>query len=237
MADHAVGAAGTLSIVDNGWDRVELWVRCSDPATNDGGYQWGGVVNGVGVGGTVSLGAGFGSRLLGAWTVTTSQNVTISQYNTGTYGLGGAASFTDFVFRSTVPATPGAPVASELGPTSMRLTWTIPGNGGSSIDQMLLRRSTDPAFGTYTDFPQSAGATTAVVSGLTPGTKYYWRVYAHNARGYSASSAITNATTLSGFKHWNGTTWQPTILRAWDGTQWKVCQLKAWDGTTWKVCG
>ncbi|AZS39976.1 MULTISPECIES: fibronectin type III domain-containing protein [Microbacterium] len=237
MADYAVGARGTLRITDDG-STVAFYVLCSDPQTFVGSYSWYGTVNGVGVGGTVSLGKGFGSRLLGAWNVGYTQTVSLGQNATGTSGLGGAASFSTGIYRATVPGTPGTPSVSEIMPQSMRLTWTIPGNGGAGIDQMLLRRSTDPNFGTYTDFPQGGGVTTAVVSGLIPGTVYYWRVYAHNAVGYGPSSGIANARTLSGFKAWNGTQFKNTILRVYDADgQFKLCILREWDGTNWKVCG
>lgn len=97
---------------------------------------------------------------------------------------------------ATAPAKPAAPTASSVTTTSMRLSWKIPSNGGAAIDQMLLRRSSKPDMSAYTDYPQAANATTAVVNGLTPGTPYYWAVFAHNPVGYSARSGILTQATL-----------------------------------------
>ncbi|QUE25333.1 minor tail protein [Microbacterium phage Fizzles] len=97
---------------------------------------------------------------------------------------------------ASVPAAPGTPTATEITPNSVRLTWTIPANGGMPIDQMLLRRSTSADFSKdVVDTPLAANATTAVATALNPGTTYYWRVYAHNVVGYSAPSGTRQATT------------------------------------------
>lgn len=98
---------------------------------------------------------------------------------------------------ATVPATPGTPTVSEIGTDSMRLSWGIPSNGGAGIDQMLLRRYANAdGSGPYVDYPQGGGATSAVVSGLTPGAPYYWAVYAHNRVGYSGRSGLRGTRTL-----------------------------------------
>jgi hypothetical protein len=43
--------------------------------------------------------------------------------------------------------------------------------------------------------------------------------------------------TLSGFPHWNGTAWEPTLLRYWDGTAWSLVDLKTWTGSAWVPTG
>lgn len=96
-----------------------------------------------------------------------------------------------------IPNQPATPTASEVQPTSMRINWSIPGNGGSAIDQMLLRRSVNPDLSTpYFDFPQAASATSALITGLTPATTYYWAVFAHNAVGYSPRSGVLTQATV-----------------------------------------
>ncbi|WP_029259747.1 MULTISPECIES: fibronectin type III domain-containing protein [unclassified Microbacterium] len=238
IASVNTGNSGTLFIDDDGV-YIRLYIENRGTQTFANGKAWSVSFSGIGNdGGTFNIGKGYTKiQVGGAYAPGYSQTVTFTMGATGTTGLGGPTSVSANIFRATIPGTPGTPTISEVMPQSMRLTWTIPGNGGAAIDQMLLRRSTDPNFGTYTDHPQGGGVTTAVVSGLTPGVVYYWRVYAHNAVGYSPASGDSNARTLSGFKAWNGTAWKPTILRAWDGSQFKVCILREWDGTQWKVCG
>lgn len=99
---------------------------------------------------------------------------------------------------ATIPATPAAPAVSEITATGMRLTWSIPANGGAGIDQMLLRRfSAADGSGPYVDYVNSGNATSRVVTDLSPGTQYYWAMYAHNAVGYSGRSGLTGGRTRS----------------------------------------
>lgn len=97
------------------------------------------------------------------------------------------------------PTAPGTPVASEILPQSMRLTWSASSdNKGSSIDHYLLRRyETSNGTGSYTD--STANDLSRVISGLTPGKTYSWRVYAHNGSygGYSAASGLLVAATMA----------------------------------------
>lgn len=187
---RSVGTAGTMIIRDHG-TTVEFIIACSDPWTNIGQYNWSGTVNGVGVGGTVSLGAGFGSRSLGSWSVTSTQTVSFSQAATGTQGLGGAATLSANINRGSAPGKPGKPVQSEVTTTSMRLTWTLPADGGSPLDQILIRANlTSPVDqGNYWNQATLPGnATSHVVTGADPGLMYYWCVYARNANGYGPRS-------------------------------------------------
>lgn len=97
------------------------------------------------------------------------------------------------------PTIPGTPIASEILPTSMRLTWTASAdNRGSAIDHYLLRRyETSDGTGAYVD--NIANNLTRVITGLLPGKQYSWRVYAHNGSsgGYSPSSAVLTISTLA----------------------------------------
>lgn len=98
------------------------------------------------------------------------------------------------------PQTPAAPTATEVLTTQMKLNWSIPGNNGNAIDQMLLRRYDSAAAASagspYTDYQRPANATSHTVTSLTPGTNYWWAVYAHSALGYSPRSGVTQQATL-----------------------------------------
>lgn len=147
-------------------------------------------------------------RVVGQSTITTTDSATSPIISSGllpTVRYEWRASAVFGTYRSpwtaweSTPAAPTGLTASEVAPTSMRLTWVIPtDNGGNALTQMMLRRSTDPFFGTYTDLPLTAGATTALVTGLTDGTTYYWRVFARNSVGYSVGSTALTQATLPG---------------------------------------
>src|SRR5678815_4238947 len=96
-----VGTAGTMSIYDNGTNGVEFLIGCSDGATFVNQYTWTGVVNGVGVGATITLRSGGGQRSLGSWTVAPSQPVSWHPSHPGTSGLGGGEDISGFVSRAT----------------------------------------------------------------------------------------------------------------------------------------
>lgn len=199
--DHAVGNNGTLRIVDDG-SAVHFYVLCSNPATFTGSYQWYGTVNGVGVGGTVSLSAGFGTRHLGSWAVSTTQWVGLGQNDTGTSGLGGASSFNAPINRATVPPAPymtGFGVnPDQITATSMRVRFNGQGDGGSPITQWNLQRATDAAFTQNVVTITSTG--TSIVQGLTPGVTYWWRANGQNAVGTSAWSPdpVSASTVVTG---------------------------------------
>lgn len=192
------GTRGTLIIDDDGY-YIRFYLSQGDSATFIGspGKDWWGTVNGVAVGGKWTWASGGGTRLIaGPWAVTYTQSIGFAIGATGTQGFGGGATAYGTAGRATVPGTPGTPSASNVQPTSMTLSWAIPGNGGANIDQMLLRRSTDPNFGSYVDYPLAGNVSSHSVTGLTPNTTYYWRVYAHNGIGYSSPSGTLTQATL-----------------------------------------
>lgn len=197
-----VGSAGVLTIRDTG-STVEFWVSCTDPATNVGSYSWFGTINGVGVGGTVSLPAGFGHRLLGSWNVTTTQTVTQGQNATGTMGLGGAASHSASINRTPPAGVPGAPswsgAAYDVNPFGFRQNFTRGAANGSAIifEQAEYYNNAgltgSPIWingignGVYTS-PTNDG-------GLSPNQTVWIRIRSQNGVGWSAWSSTISRTT------------------------------------------
>lgn len=190
MADYGVGNRGTLRVTDDG-SVVRFYVLCSDPQTFVGSYRWYGTVNGVGVGGTVSLGRGFGSRELGAWGVGGTQYVTIGQQATGTSGLGGAASFNTYIFRPTAPGAPVSVGVDEITATSARYRFSGTTDGGSGILEWQAQAATNAAFTSNVQTVGSNGTTT--FTGLLPGNTYYFRSRGRNAVGWSGWSNTISA--------------------------------------------
>ena len=71
--------------------------------------------------------------------------------------------------------SPNKPVATEITPTSMRISWTVPANtGGALIEGYLLRRYEDGSKAYVDNF---ANNLSRVITGLIPGKKYNWAVY------------------------------------------------------------
>jgi hypothetical protein len=87
-----------------------------------------------------------------------------------------------------LPTAPGTPTASSTG-TSATITWTAPAdNGGQAVTGYRIQRSTDNI--NFSTLVANTGTTTLTYTntGLTPGTKYYYRVAAINAVATSAGS-------------------------------------------------
>jgi Fibronectin type III domain len=73
------------------------------------------------------------------------------------------------------------------------LAWAVPAsNGGAAIDKYAVQRATG-ATGTWTTTATTTGLN-YTASGLTNGIKYFFRIRAHNAAGWSPASAVHAAT-------------------------------------------
>ncbi|MFM8529029.1 MAG: fibronectin type III domain-containing protein, partial [Ilumatobacteraceae bacterium] len=95
------------------------------------------------------------------------------------------------------PLAPTA-LAAAPGTTNAALSWSAPtNNGGAPIIGYRIDRSADGV--TWTTVTSSTGttATSALVSSLSPGTAYQFRVYALNANGTGLPSISASATTIS----------------------------------------
>ena len=106
----------------------------------------------------------------------------------------GAAS----IVATTTPfTTPGAPrnVASFVGDKEVVLSWSAPSNtGGSAITGYVVQQSTNGTTWTTVDTPSVAST---VISGLTNGTNYSFRVFAVNAAVTNVNNIATSGATAS----------------------------------------
>jgi hypothetical protein len=94
----------------------------------------------------------------------------------------------------TKPTPPRSPAAAPTNLSGqVRLTWLAPAsNGGSAVSDYVIQRSTNGT--TWTSLSDGVNtATTYLVPGLSNGTRYYFRVFARNAVGYSAASPAVSA--------------------------------------------
>ena len=102
-------------------------------------------------------------------------------------------------------AAPGMPTgvtaaADEITPTTIKVTWTAPDDGGAAITGYMVERGQMPEGSSNLPFPPPDMTWVAVTpahtgteteymdEGLDPNTTYYYRVRAMNAEGYGAWS-------------------------------------------------
>ena len=88
-------------------------------------------------------------------------------------------------------------ISPANGATSIATNPTLSWNPNSSATSYAVQVSTDSLFGSYAYNQSGITATSQAVSGLTVGTKYYWRVNASNGYGTSGWSSVWNFTTVA----------------------------------------
>lgn len=196
MTDYkkATGSSATMMIRDTG-SVVEFWINSNNSSTFTSSLPWGYTVNGITGSGSKAYSAGAGWVKLGSWTVSANQTVTFRIGATGTSGFGGPTTFSQAINRTTVPAAPSGFSASSIGGTSITGDFNMGSNGGSALDAWRVGWGTSSAAPQHFTSANSAG--TATITGLTPGTTYYFWSQVHNALGWSPYGYRTSAKTLS----------------------------------------
>ncbi|MGD0591525.1 MAG: fibronectin type III domain-containing protein [Bacteroidota bacterium] len=173
--------------------------------------------------GTIAIEAGFGYVTgINAPSIlpnppTAAQLLCLQTENTNTFSNGQQnqltampQNYSRYTFTPKIPATPSNLTFSAVTPTSMTLNWT---DNASNEVGYAIYNSTDGI--NYTFVTQlAANSISYPAAGLSPGTTYYWNVYAVTEGGLSASlngsQATTAATNFTSFQtgNWNtGSTW------------------------------
>ena len=95
------------------------------------------------------------------------------------------ASNTTSAIPRTKPTAPRSLAAAATGASGqIRLAWLAPSsNGGSAITDYVIQRSPNGTTGWVTISDGVSTATAYTVTGLTNGTRYYFRVFARNVVG------------------------------------------------------
>jgi predicted phage tail protein len=89
----------------------------------------------------------------------------------------------------TVPMAPRSPTATP-GNTTVKLTWLRPSsNGGAAINKYAVQRAVAGGAWKTISSPTTRSYT---AGGLVNGTKYYFRIRAHNAAGWGPYSTVVN---------------------------------------------
>lgn len=238
MTDYtrSTGNSGTMMIRDTNpgaaSGNVEFWLNSNNSTTFNHALPWYYVING-GYSGplTHNYNANSGWNLLGAWNITYSQTVTFGIGNTGTSGFGGPTEFQQFIQRATVPAAPSNPTFTNIGPTSVTVNWTPNSNGGASIDNYevgwALTNTAPTSSVTSTTSPKT-------VTGLSPGTTYYFWVRAHNSVGWGAYSGPIAQATIAGVRFKDGGVWKIAIPYVRHSGIWKLARPYVKIGGIWK---
>lgn len=196
MPDYtkSTGSTGSMMIRDTG-SVVEFWLKAGSATwvpqmpwrykANDSTTAWK----------TISYQGSGSYKQLGSVTVSTSQTVSFYLGETNTNGLAGPTTLSASLSRSKPPA-PTAPKISNITKTSVLADSDSNGSGSSDVLRWQIgygRGSSEP-----TDFVDAVLSTgEATITGLVPGSTYYFWARGLNAVGWSAWSARSSAKTHS----------------------------------------
>lgn len=232
MVDYTkpTGAGGTMMIRDLGW-RVEFWIKAGSTNTwfASSSFSW--VIDGSGSG-TFSYSTGAAWKLVFARDATYSQNVTFAIPYTGTTGIGGPTSFTQWINRAVVPEPPYGPEIYNIQARQVTVRMYDRGNGGSPIFTRVIGYGKDPNTPIHQMTVDGTGIGT--ITGLTPGRMYYFWVSVQNAMGWSGWGTRTNARTLGGAFVKVGATWYDALPYVRVNGVWKAATPWGKSGGTWK---
>ncbi len=120
----------------------------------------------------------------------------VLNFNDGTYSTAGSSSYAaNITIASLIPSAPVATAASGITDIAFNANWAVSsGATGYYLDVATDSLFTIPVSGFIN---KSVGnVTTYQVIGLSPNTKYYYRVRANNSNGTSPSSNVVSVTTL-----------------------------------------
>ncbi|AVD99450.1 hypothetical protein SEA_BING_28 [Streptomyces phage Bing] len=133
-----------------------------------------------------------------------------------------------------VPDPPTAPLLAAVRMTSVDVAFTANGNGGSPITGYEVGYSTSASGSPTTTISATSPKT---ITGLVPGTLYYFRTRAKSSVGWSAWSAATSIRTLAGAYVKVGAEWKLAVPYVKVDGVWKLAEpwtkaVGVWKRTT-----
>lgn len=131
------------------------------------------------------------------------------------------------------PSPPAAPTITSITMTSVVVNFTPPNNGGSAITGYQVGYSTSSTGPSTT----VSGNSPRSITGLQPGTTYYFWVRAQNSVGLGPWSAATTAQTVAGVMVKVGTEWKIAVPYVRVGGVWVIAQPWVRVAGVWKESG
>lgn len=127
------------------------------------------------------------------------------------FGRGGAGNTNDnngtnrtdgalyvYLVYGNVPDAPGAPAIAPNGATGATFSWSSPGDfGDMPVTGYRVQYSTDPTFATGVTSVEAGLVNSLVISGLTGGATYYFRVQSENPVTDAAGTWSLSSSTVS----------------------------------------
>lgn len=131
---------------------------------------------------------------------------------------------------SRIPDAPSIPAFSSVKQTSLVASFTPNGTGGLPILQYQLGYGTTSAANTTT----ITSAESQPITGLFPGTVYYFRARARNSVGWGPWSAVSSVSTMAGVRVYSGGRWKLAIPYVRTGGVWKRAMTFGKSAGVWK---
>lgn len=252
VASHMTGFSGqlssqdgswTLPVIPQTWNAPSLPVISSIAATSafvtfsDGG-------GGVGAVDSRQIAYGTSTSVGSATTISSDGSTSISGLSAGTTyyvwaRVHNAAGYSSWSSRASfttlrVPDAPTTPVISNVKPTTADIAWTANGTGGSPITGFDVGYGTSPSSPTTT---VPADTSPITITGLTPGTTYYFWARAKNIVGNSPWSGVASTMSISGVRINVAGVWKLAVPYVRSSGIWKLARpyvksLGEWKETT-----
>lgn len=163
-------------------------------------------------------------------TVTYTQTVKFSIDATHNVKIGGPFTLSVNIKRPSIPGAPSAVTISSITPTTARVVFTDGVTNGAPIDSRQI------GYGLNSNTPQTMVASDkdTIVSGLFPGTTYYFWARTHNFAGWSAWSPVRSATTTAtAHLNVNGV-WKTAVVYVKAAGTWHIAIPWARGSGVWK---
>lgn len=194
MTDYKKASGdGEIMIRDTG-TTIEFWAKPGYSDFHWDNMSWQSTVNGNLDNHSYDWPSGSTAyRKIASRSMTVSGSVTWKlNESTGTSSFAGPTTLTVSINRDTVPQAPDPVTFSSITNTSVVASFADNGNGGDAIDTRQLAYRIGVNTGTLYSLT-SDGST--LISGLTPGTTYYFFARVHNSIGWSGYSSVRSFTT------------------------------------------
>jgi hypothetical protein len=119
-----------------------------------------------------------------------------TNYNFDIYSFASSCGSNSAANTAEAPGAPSA-VSGAIGDAQVSLAWSAPAsNGGASITDYIIQYSSNAGSSWATFNDATSTSSSAVITGLTNGTSYLFRVAAVNSAGTGIYSAASNSVTL-----------------------------------------